>query len=184
MRERIVAIIGSTGSGKTTKLAELIRQQQRLIIVDPTCDESLERLAVPAANMDEAERLTRSPQFHIRWSGQRNPVTFDGLCWLALQRGNCLLAVDEIHLYVKKTSLGIPKYFQECCLIGRHSGVAIIVTSQRPALTHNDYLSQVQKWFVFQIRYPEDSDALKKLIPNVADSHTFKVGEFLTFPAD
>ncbi len=135
------------------------------------------------SSLTEAEQLTRSKQFHVRWAGSRSPVVFEGLCWLAMQRGNVILAVDEIQFFVKKTANGIPKYFQECCLAGRHSGVRVFCTSQRPALTHNDFLSQVQRWFLFKMQFADDVDAIKRMIPGAERSLTFsKVGEHLTFP--
>jgi len=108
---------------------------------------------------------------------------FESLCWLAIQRGNVILAVDEIQFFVKKNAQSIPKYFQECCLAGRHQGVSVYCTSQRPALTHNDFLSQVQRWYLFKMQFADDVDAVKRMIPGAETSLSFSTpGQFLTFP--
>jgi hypothetical protein len=133
--------------------------------------------------LEEAANLSKGPKFKLRWSGSRDPVLFEGFCWLAMQRGDVVLAVDEIQFFVKKTASGIPKYFQECCLAGRHKGVRVFCTSQRPALTHNDFLSQVQRWYLFKMNFADDIDAIKRMIPDAESSLLFnKPGEHLTFP--
>ena len=152
--------------------------------MDPMTDEkNFNGWGVKVNSLVEAEQRTRGAAFHIRWSGSRNSKTFEGLCWLAMERGNVIVAIDEIQFFVKKTPQGIPKYFQECCLAGRHRNVRVYATSQRPALTHNDFLSQVQRWYLFRMQFADDIDAVKRMIPDAESSLTFsKPGEHLTFP--
>lgn len=182
--ERVVALLGATGSGKTRMMSELIKNQPRVILADPmTDDKNFKSWGVPVKSLVEAEQRTRTNNFHIRWSGSRDPKTFEGLCWLAMKRGEVIIAVDEIQFFVRKTPGGIPKYFQECCLAGRHRDVRVFATSQRPALTHNDFLSQVQRWYLFRMQFADDIDAVKRMIPDAEKSLTFtKPGEHMTFP--
>lgn len=165
-------------------LRQLIDNRHRVILIDPmTDDKNFRGWGVKVNTLIEAEQRTRTNEFHVRWSGSRDPNRFEGLCWLAMERGNVVIAIDEIQFFVKKTPQAIPKYFQECCLAGRHRDVRVYCTSQRPALTHNDFLSQVQRWYLFRMQFADDVDAVKRMIPAAETSLTFtKPGEHLTFP--
>jgi len=155
-----------------------------VVLVDPMTDNAnFQSWGAPVDTLEQAVERTRGRKFRVRWSGSRSQTMFEGLCWLAIKRGDVILAVDEVQFFVKKTPGGIPKYFQECCLAGRHNDVSVYCTSQRPALTHNDFLSQVQQWYVFRMQSPGDVDAIKRIVPNAESTLRFsQLGEHLTFP--
>lgn len=161
----------------------------RQLLLNTTGDPKFSDWGVSVESFEEmADYAYRSDKFKIRWDrAPRTALTIDAVSWLALRRGQelgpILLAVDEIHYYVSKQWNTIPKSFQDACLIGRHAEVQLIAASQRPALIHNDMMSQASQWHVFRLVLRDDLDSIKHLLPEIRDqAPALPVGKHLTYP--
>lgn len=160
----------------------------RQLLLDTMSDPKFANWGVEVHSYEEAvDYAYRSNVFHIRWSSPpRSRIVLDSLSWLAIQRGreagDTLLAVDEIQFYLPKSWNSIPPSFQDACLTGRHSGVHLLATSQRPSLVHNDFLSQAHRWFIFRTVLKDDLDSVKHIIPDTQRATTLEIGKCLQFP--
>lgn len=161
----------------------------RQFLLNTTGDHKFDNWGVPVHSFEElTDWAYRSNQFHLRWDvPPRSPLVVDAVAMLALDRGReageILIAIDEIQFYLKKTGPPIPTSFQDACLVGRHSNVYMIATSQRSALVHNDFLSQAQRWYIFKTVLRDDLDCVKHLIPGVIErAQRLEVGEYVTYP--
>jgi DNA helicase HerA-like ATPase len=161
----------------------------RQILLNTTGDDKFSSWGVAVDSFSEmVDYAYRSDRFHIRWDlAPRSPLVLDSVAWLAMERGrergSVLLAVDEIHYYLPKQWNAIPKSFQDACLIGRHANVQLIAASQRPALIHNDFLSQAQRWEVFRLVLRDDLDSIRHLLPEIREqAPTLPIGKHLTYP--
>lgn len=73
-------------------------------------------------------------------------VEFDQLLRVAYYFGNILVVIEEIQLY--SNTHAMPHYLKQCLLTGRHQGLALIFTSQRPGEVHKTIVSQCHHIFV------------------------------------
>lgn len=160
----------------------------RQLLLDTTGDEKFKSWGVEVHSFEEmTDYAYRTDNFRIRWTRPpRSPLTIDAVSWLAMARGeeagDTLIAVDEIQFYVSKQWNTIPQSFQDACLVGRHTNTLLIATSQRPALIHNDFLSQAQRYYVFKLVLADDIQSLKHIIPDIAKVTRLEVGKYLTYP--
>lgn len=181
---RIQGILGATGSGKTTFMRTLLNDHFRTFVIDPTADdEKFRSYGTLAPTMADVVRLSTSRTFRVRIITE-DPIAFQFVCWLAWQRGNCTLAVDEVHEFVPNMHNGIPRIFKLLCLRGRHRDVSIIATSQRPQNVHKDFLSEAANHglYVFRMNDPYAFDTLRKIIPDVDKARNLPIGEKLSWP--
>lgn len=184
MADRVVAVLGASGSGKTTYMRGLIEGRDRVILMDPTRDKGFADWGVHVETFAElVDKATRAERFRVVWSAPpQTALSLDAASHLARQLEDCTLAIDELHLYCTKQL--IPPTFAYLCLVGRHEGVSIVGTTQRPALVHNNFLSQAQRWVVFRLMMEDDLDAVRKIVPAAAREKLpgFKPGEHIELP--
>ena len=181
----MTAILGSTGTGKTTLLKKLISSRPRVILLDTMGDDAaFGGWGAEVGSYSElADYAHRTDIFHLRWkTPQRAYLTIDAASHLAMKLGDVTLAVDEVHFFLTKQWNAIPPSFNDACLVGRHRNASVIVTSQRPTLVHNNFLSQAHKWYVFRMVLKDDLDSLKHLIPNIYEAQNLKLGKSLEYP--
>lgn len=74
---------------------------------------------------------------------------FEHLLRVAYYFGNVLIVIEEIQLY--STPHNLPHYLKQCLLTGRHQGLALMFTSQRPGEIHKTIISQCHHIFVGKI---------------------------------
>lgn len=180
---RIQGILGSTGSGKTTFMWTLLQRQQRYFVIDPTADDEKFQSVTLATTVKQATELSKSPSFRIRIITE-SPLAFEYLCWLAWQRQNCTIAVDEVHQFVPNVHNGIPFWFKKLVLQGRHRNVSIIATSQRPQNVHKDFLSEAATHglHVFRMNDPYGIETIRKIIPDAEKVRNLPIGKKLSWP--
>lgn len=136
-----MVIFGAIGSGKTSLAWYFTRREKRLIIVDTAEEERYLSAGVHVHNVDDvAEIVERSPVFRIVF---RSEVE-DDIRWLfRLSRAakNLVILVEEASQY-KMGSSAVSEDFQKTVRFGRHDGVRIVATTQRPSDVHKLLISQ------------------------------------------
>jgi len=152
-----LVICGSKGSGKSYLANELLKSFNNItcIVWDynfqfhdarsmlfHTLDELLEVF-------DKAKRGR-----YILQPYDKSQQAFENLCDAVFERGNCVLFLDELHLFTSKQSLIKP--FQNLILSGRPRGVSVISISTRPASIPNSVLSNASHVFCFRLNIESD----------------------------
>jgi hypothetical protein len=85
---------------------------------------------------------------------------FDGFCALALAAGHLTLVVEELRFVTSPSRA--PLKWAEVTMTGRHKGLRVIGTSQRPASIDKDFLGNATLIHTGRLVYPEDVRAVAK----------------------
>jgi len=124
--------------------------------------------------------------FDIEQRSQEQMAVFSNAVRLAYKWGrltgnNLCLSVEEVHHFAGPTS--IDKWLFESVMTGRHSNMAIIASSQRPASVHKGIVSQAHHVFVGQLFEKRDIEYLYQTIGGEAAERvsTLKPYEFIHY---
>ncbi len=85
---------------------------------------------------------------------------FDLFCGAALAAGSLTLVVEELRFVT--TPSRAPLRWAEVTMTGRHRGLRVIGTSQRPASIDKDFLGNATLIHTGRLVYPEDIRAVAK----------------------
>jgi len=155
-----LAILGKSGYGKSTALKGIMAGVTRLLV----CDTMREHAAAVEADCGEdaealRDYLAGSPrQFRAAFS----PVTrerFDALCAVVWALGNCAFVVDELSFFTDagRCPVSLLRLLQQ----GRHRGIHLVATAQRPARIPRDFTAACDALLAFGITEARDLDYLK-----------------------
>lgn len=155
-KAEIVAILGSSGSGKSTTIKQWLKKKKpkRLIIVDPMGEYG--DYATHIATLEDCVTEASKKSFKIAFkTSSLNPVEqFEVLCKLAYAVGDCVLIVDELAIYTKP--LNAPPSWRDCSMRGRHRGLVVIGASQRPASIDKDFFGNATTIRTGRLNYKPD----------------------------
>lgn len=177
----VTTILGFRGCGKTYLSRKIQELYPRVIIIDVTGEYSD---GVECYDFDEfAEALQNSLNqdsfriiFHSHMdAGPEEKAAIDHCIRLAMVRSsapeaksnNLLLVLEEVQNYSSPHSL--PHYLRYAYLTGRHHGMAILATSQRPAEVHKTILSQSHNLFAGHVQEQNDIKYLSSRLGAHAD---------------
>jgi hypothetical protein len=174
--------IGMTGFGKSALLAyqlqEIRKLSSRVILVDPTRDDfnfgKFGTVMTSAVQVAELLAPKKVKSFLLRVVTKSTPV-FDYLCKEAMRQGNVFLVVDEIWNFCdsKGGTKMKPDHFNEVMTEGRHAGVRVLGTCQRPTQMHNNMVKLSQEVNVFRT---EDVDGALKRKLVTKENQTLALG--------
>lgn len=150
----IIAVIGATGTGKTTwvKRALLRPRPARLLIWSSKPDYEEFAPGVDGfVQFADKVRLSGKYSAGIRpsWDTGRRAAEFDRFCRLAMAAGNCTVIVEELHMVTSPAHA--PEAWQRLTCMGRAYGVRIIGTSQRPQHMDKDFLGNATRVQCFRV---------------------------------
>jgi hypothetical protein len=161
-QNRIVGIVGRKGSGKSMRLARLLKYCPRFFVIDSMADHTN---AVPNQIYDVDEALE-----FIDWSkGQKTFAAafvpgsdlegeFEEICHEAYRRGNMAFVVEEVPFVVKPGYL--PTGFAYMVRTGRHKDLDLVWTAQRASEVSRTLTSSTDLWILFSQTEPRDLDCL------------------------
>lgn len=178
---RKIGVWGGTGSGKSTRVKEIIRDNRRVIVLDPIGDYQRERGFRCYRSMKGIYAAIRK-----QWNTGFRLV-------LTIPRGNDAHAVleelaeglfkiqqpyyenkpcQEITLVVEEMSLSYPertlgqgeRSFLELVNLGRHYGVEIIGVSQRIAEVKKNFVGNCSEHYFFRLGSAADRNAVTAII--------------------
>jgi len=157
----IVALVGRKGSGKSTLVGEIIREFDRVLIVDrmfeygPQLGVTVVRgHAGAVAAVLEASRRRR---FRYSLRGLEDDEVLDVLEGVGTLR-EVLVVVEEASAYMK--SQQIPWEIAHLVRMGRHQGISQLYVAQRPSMLHLDVISQADVIVSFQQHARRDVETL------------------------
>jgi hypothetical protein len=144
-KANLTAVIGSTGSGKSLWIKrQLKRRPSRLIVWDPMreygdlagplTDTSHVIAHLATCGSSGGFTLVFQPSHHPKISARQ----FDLLCSAAMAAGRCTLIAEEL-ASVTRAGYSPPGWLRVVTQ-GRHAGLTVIGTTQRPALIDKTFL--------------------------------------------
>ncbi len=129
----IVAVMGASGSGKSTFIKQQIRKGRpdRLIVFDPMGEYG--EFGTSVNTLQSVAETVKGKKFSLAFRPDAGKAMqqFDLLCKLAYTAGDCWLVVDELAIVTKPG--WAPPGWADCSMRGRHKGMTVIGASQRPA---------------------------------------------------
>ncbi len=162
IQNRIVGVVGRKGSGKSTRVRELLRYCPRFVVFDPMGEHA-------QGNRNRFESPAKLGQF-LNWA--RDQQTFAGVyvpageldeeieevSRLVYKRGSLCFVCEEVPLYSQPGYM--PTIFGKLIRTGRHRRIDICWSAQRAAEAPKTLTSLTDLWVLFSQTEPRDLDAL------------------------
>ena len=146
MTREVVIILGKTGYGKSTWLANYCARFTRIFVFDPfrkfPADYYTEEQIL---DLSAAGFFTDGKPFRVGSSWREDLELLGALSFLS---GDCLLVIEECGFIWNKGER-IPDWLQEIVFLGRHKNVSLAVTAQRAAYIPIDLRSQAHRLISF-----------------------------------
>lgn len=144
MTERITLIFGKTGTGKTTFAKSIVKNEQRLICIDPLAEFDYEVFT----DFESAYNyLTVNETFKvsIRFT---NDLDFEYLFKLIFELENITLLLEEAEIYISPSVRS--SEFLRLVRYGRHRKINIVGIARRSAELSRDFRSQTNRIVSFK----------------------------------
>jgi hypothetical protein len=176
----IIGHLGQTGTGKTYAAIQKLARARRVIFFDTVCNtygrgprknplpDYIHLFGLPdfVAYMRQHLRGDFHVVFHpgsgsIKVEGRktaRATYEFEKVCEYVYRIGNVVFMIDEVWRFTRPNFM--PAALEDLVFTGRHPGVTLLYTSQRPNRTATSLLSQTAEFSVFRITQYHDLKAL------------------------
>lgn len=188
-----IAILGNSGCGKTTLCKKLHESGlwKRVVVFDRMREYETEGFSASVGGFNQfcdwilknngQESFRILFRFDLESDGKNEE--FNEALRVIFYARNILTVIEETWNYSSKSH--IPKWYQELCLAGRHHGLGLISTSQRPASVHNVVLSQSAHIFCGHTFLPNDKKYIADFIgdENAERLPKLNKGDFLHYHA-
>lgn len=165
LQNRIVAIIGRKGSGKSTMLAERLKTADRLVVFDPLGEHVGKNGWLPneLSSLPELERFMlwnrKRGQFAAGYvPGEQLEEEVEGVAGILYQRGNLVFGIEEVPLICSASYL--PPVLGKLIRTGRHRQIDIAWTAQRASECARTLTSLTDEFVLFSQTEPRDLDAI------------------------
>jgi len=169
MQNTIVALVGRKGSGKSTLVAEIVREWDRALIVD-TMNEYGRGIGATVfygdAYVPAIVEASRQRRFRFSLRGLEYDEVLEALEGAATLR-QLLVVVEEASAYMKAQQ--IPWPIAQLVRMGRHRGISQLYVAQRPSMLHLDVISQADVIVSFQQHARRDVETLVGHVGDVAE---------------
>ncbi len=163
-------VLGRTRCGKTQLSRTIQKFYPRVIVIDTVNDyagdpsfEHFEDFRAFGLRMVEAQKLS---QFRIRFGFSIHDENKDEIAneifRLIFSVGHVLVVVDECQYYRNC------HYLRELVLVGARHGIALLISTQRPANLSKDHISMASDVYVGQLFEPNDVKYLSDFLPQDA----------------
>lgn len=181
--DSVTLFFGKSFTGKTARMLHELRGESRVLFLDGKCAQLielpgwkhffpspvLEGEGRPAWSLgpwyqylSEHKKDNFRVMLHFRDSHKAN---MDVACRLALALKNCVLAVDELSLFLP-VGLRLSTDAQAVIVSGTHDGVKFIGTAQRLSLVHPTAKGNASRMYFFRMTEENDLDAVRNYLPS------------------
>lgn len=172
----VITVLGKRGSGKSTLAKKIQSIYPRVVIFDRLQEYPKES----GANFHDVstfegfgaavQHCVSLQKFKIIFRFDVEATNHDAvfnealrvLYYMGKECGGLCIVVEEAHNFASRHFL--PQWFKECILTGRHKGLSIITTSQRPAEIHKTLLSQSHHIFCGMLHEKNDIAYLQSVM--------------------
>jgi hypothetical protein len=162
LQNRIVGVVGRKGTGKSSRVREMLRYCPRFAVFDV--------MAEHAANNGNRLESTAELVRFLKWSRQQ--PTFAGfyvasgdlaeeieeVARLVYARGHLCFVCEEVPLYTQAGYM--PPLFGKLIRTGRHQSIDVCWTAQRAAEVPKTLTALTDVWILFSQTEPRDLTAL------------------------
>jgi hypothetical protein len=174
----VYAVLGARGTGKSAWVKrELDRKRPRRLAVW----DYMQEYTGGSSDLGEAIRAMRASSFNVVFQpshddtptkicGEKISVSewqFRLWCQALYEAGNVTTVIEELAFVTKAQSA--PAAWRRLSLLGRHQGVSIIGTSQRPASIDKDFLANADLVHSGRLAYKPDADKAAMVLGVDAD---------------
>lgn len=163
----VFLIMGRRGSGKSFLGGVVQNAYPRKIIIDPMGEYDETKLGSSARIVETFEDFGRvlleakgggnkvfTIVFRFSPETRDNQETFDEICRVCWYCGGVLVIIEEIQIF--STPHFLPHWLSQLLFTGRHQGVGLIFTTQRPGACHKSIISQANHIFCGSIHERND----------------------------
>jgi ABC-type cobalamin/Fe3+-siderophores transport system ATPase subunit len=161
VQNKITAILGRKGSGKSRMLRDLLGKEPRIVLWDVLGEHNWcpNRIA-DLAQLDGFFSWTRKREKFAARFVPLNALesTFDPVCDMVYRRGHLAFGVEEVAMISQPNWL--PEGFDKMVRLGRHRVVDILWTSQRAGEVARRLTAQTDVFIIFRHTEPRDLDAI------------------------
>ena len=163
VQNRIIGIVGRKGSGKSSRLRELLRYCPRFIGFDPmgehTQVEKVNRFDSPAQLAQFLKHSRKEETFAGAYvPGGELEEEIEEVARLVYARGQLCFACEEVPLYTQAGYM--PPLLGKLIRTGRHREIDIVWTAQRAAEVPKTLTALTDVWILFSQTEPRDLSAL------------------------
>lgn len=164
---KIMAVLGKSGMGKSYRSKALVKSLGGKWIVIDTMGEwsgpGITRVSSIKAVIAELKGKAKIIAFQPTASPSLAERQFEKVCEIVFKVGGVGLFVEELSRYTKPARA---PYWWRCITgQGRHQGLRVIATSQRPAQIDKDFLGNTTDIYAFCFRYEEDAKSVAAAMP-------------------
>lgn len=173
---RFEAILGATGSGKSTQLRARLGTKKRPRVLCWSPKEALDNYAAffgagavvarTTSEVLQAVKKAGAGKFCIVFAPslvrKQDEAAFDVFCKIALAAHNLTMIVEELHS-VTTPSRAVDGW-AKLCFMGRGYGVEVFGLSQRPASVDKSFMGSLSFCHCGRLPYPEDQKTMSKTI--------------------
>jgi hypothetical protein len=161
-QNRIVGVVGRKGSGKSTRVATLLKYCPRIFAWDPMEDHSDLPDAFEGVVDDLNEyfkQARRTKTFACSFIPAEDlEEEFEEVCRLVYDYGRMLFVVEEAPLVLKAGYM--PSAFGRIVRTGRHRQIDLLWTAQRASEVSRTLTSATDVWIFYSQTEPRDLDAI------------------------
>jgi hypothetical protein len=173
LRNRIVAIAGRKGSGKSTLTREILKHCYRQFDFDTMGEHSWvpdQFRDLPEAELYIYDRASQPGEFigsYVPEGDEDLEKDFSVICTAIYEVGNCTLVVEELPMLSQPNY--VPRRFDRLIRLGRHRSVNILYTGQRLSECPRRVTAATDVFILFSHTEPRDLDAIaERCSPEVA----------------
>lgn len=155
-----ISLIGRSGCGKSYLGKEILALYPRAIIFDSLYEygdlgnvhHSFESFSEDLLKNQKSDKFRTVVQFDIE--SANTSTEFDEMMRISYYRGQVMIFIDEVQNF--STVHLLPTWLRQVVLTGRHQGIGLIYTTQRPGELHKTLLSQSSKIFCGNLHSQND----------------------------
>jgi hypothetical protein len=163
----IIAVIGASGTGKSSYIkGELLKKYRRLLIWSPL--EKTDNYAefcggvVVTGKISELVAQVKGKTKAIIYVPTGNDAAvkkqFDLFCRIVWELEGCTVLVEELSRVTMAS--WAPQAWKNLSTAGRHQGLTIIGTSQRPSTIDKDFLGNCTEIRCYRMNYDNDAKVM------------------------
>jgi len=162
-QNQIVGVVGRKGSGKSTRVATLLKYCPRIFVWDPMGDH---RDSLPDAFegidgdlLEYFDEASHTKTFACSYVPRKDLESeFDEICDLVYDYGRMLFCIEEAPLICKAGYM--PPLFGRMVRTGRHRYLDLLWTAQRASEVSRTLTSATDLWIFYSQTEPRDLDAI------------------------
>lgn len=180
--KKIILIMGIRGTGKSTKVKEILSERKRVFIYDTLGEYTSGVIIQDLATLSDVWLKVYDKNFKIIYQ-PINPVEdFSLICDLVFECGDMTFCIEEIDTFVPNNPQGLDFNFCNIVQRGRHKNIELIGITQRPYTIPPLLRSQCKRLISFRQFEQRDIDWIAAMIGGKAEEISdLKPFEYLEF---